>query len=81
MAYNYDVTSRYALNDVGTEATRKTLKSGTYYLYTVKDGDNMERIARRALGSTTRYWEIADMNPQIKHPHDLTVGDVIRVPR
>ena len=80
MAYNYGPTSRYVLNDAGTEANRKTLKTGRYYLYTVKQGDNMERIAKRALGTTDRYWEIADMNPQVKHPHNLSVGDVIRVP-
>lgn len=78
---NYDVTSRYKKDESGISASRKSLTTGRYYLYTVRDGDTLERIAKKALGSTLRYWEIADMNPQIKYPLDLSVGDVIRVPK
>jgi nucleoid-associated protein YgaU len=51
-----------------------------YTLYTVRQGDTLERISARLFGTTERYWEIADLNPQIKFPIDLESGDVIRVP-
>jgi nucleoid-associated protein YgaU len=49
-------------------------------LYTVKQGDTLENIAARILGTTERYWELADLNPQVKFPLDLNTGDTIRIP-
>jgi nucleoid-associated protein YgaU len=76
----YDASSRYKLNFAGREANRGERITGKYTLYTVVSGDTLENIAMRRLGSPTRYWEIADMNPQIKFPTDIETGDVIRIP-
>jgi len=76
----YDAASRYKLTTTGKEAKRGERITGKYTLYTVRSGDTLENIAMRRLGSPTRYWEIADMNPQFKFPTDIDVGDVIRIP-
>lgn len=76
----YDASSRYSVDDTGKVANPRTSRSSKYTLYTVKAGDTLERIALRSLGSTRRAWEIADLNPQVKFPIQLSVGDVIRVP-
>ena len=77
----YASSSRYAINSSGraAEAIRKR-NSGQYRLYTVRQGDTLERIALRSFGDTSRYWELADLNPQVRFPLTLSVGDVIRVP-
>ena len=76
----YDASSRYRLNVTGREASRGDKTTGKYTLYRVVDGDTLENIAARRLGSSSRYWEIADMNPQIKFPLDIKTGDLIRIP-
>ena len=84
MPATYDSTSRYSLDDGGTSASRKRppLSSGvSFSLYTVKEGDTIENIAARYLGRHSRYWEISDLNPQVKFPTDLEAGAVIRLPR
>ena len=77
----YDASSRYLVDDTGRYATPKpNTRSSRYSLYVVKAGDTLERIALKSLGSTRRAWEIADLNPQVKFPLQLTVGDTLRVP-
>jgi nucleoid-associated protein YgaU len=76
----YSATSRYKLDATGQTATRESTGTVRYTLYTVKEGDNFERISARLFGTTERFWELADINPQIKFPLDISVGDVIRIP-
>jgi len=76
----YDASSRYSVDATGKYAIPSTTRTTRYSLYVVKAGDTLERIALKSLGSTRRAWEIADLNPQIKFPLQLTVGDTIRVP-
>lgn len=76
----YTSTSRYSVDTTGKLALRGPLNDSSYTLYTVREGDTLERIAARLLGTTERYWEIADLNPQIKFPIDIDTGDVIRIP-
>jgi nucleoid-associated protein YgaU len=77
----YDSTSRYKLDESGKIALRTVLPiGGQYVLYTVKQGDTLESIATKHLGNPKRYWEIADVNPQVKFPLDLVVGKTIRLP-
>lgn len=80
MAY-YAPTSRYKSDAVKITASRRPSTSGRQYtLYVVREGDTLERIARAHLGTSNRWWEIADMNPQVKYPLNLTVGTVLRLP-
>jgi|DEB0MinimDraft_6_1074348.scaffolds.fasta_scaffold62950_2 nucleoid-associated protein YgaU len=76
----YSAVSRYQLTDSGQEAVRGDLNAPNYTLYTVREGDTFESISARILGTTERFWELADMNPQIKFPLDIEVGTVLRIP-
>lgn len=76
----YDATSRYKIDESNKAAFRQPLESTAFITYTVREGDSLETISRRVLGTARRYWEIADLNPQIKFPLDLTAGAVIRIP-
>lgn len=76
----YSSSSRYFLTDDNREAKRVPKKGSSYTVYTVKAGDTLERIALSLYGDTSRYWEIADINPQFKFSSDLSTGDVLRIP-
>lgn len=76
----YPTTSRYVLDDGGRTASPKGSRTSRYVTFQVRAGDTLENIAARYLGDPNRYWEIADINPQIKFPLDLTVGMVLRLP-
>lgn len=80
MPARYDATSRYELGSSGQEANRKSTTSRQYTLYTVRQNDTLESIAFRHLGDSRRYWEIADMNPQVLFPLAIDTGTVIRLP-
>jgi nucleoid-associated protein YgaU len=78
----YDSTSRYLLDTSKQTASRSDPQTGVLYtLYRVKAGDTMEVVAARHFGDPLRWWELADVNPHIKFPMDLNVGDVLRLPR
>ena len=47
--------------------------------YVVKRGDTLGKIAKRILGSSKRWREIARANPQI-NPNNLRVGDKLTIP-
>jgi len=49
-------------------------------LVEVERGDSLWRIAARHLGSGRRWKELHAHNPEIRNPHVIQVGDVIRVP-
>lgn len=77
----YDATSRYEVDTDGQHASRRAYLSNLRYItYTVKEGDTLESIATRHLGNPLRFWEIADANPQVKFPLDITTGTVLRLP-
>lgn len=48
--------------------------------YMVKETDNIQLLSYRALQDPTRWWVIANANPQIRYPLDLQMGDVIHLP-
>ena len=77
----YDALSRYSLDETGLTATRSDVPTTRRYIaYTVRQTDTLESIAARHLGNPRRYWELADINPQIKFPLDIPMGTVIRLP-
>jgi nucleoid-associated protein YgaU len=77
----YTSTSRYQLTDNGTTAERKESSETAYVQYITKEGDTFERIAAKLFNDGTRYWEIAEINPQIYFPDELPVGTLVRLPR
>ena len=77
-----DTTSRYALDASGQTASAKINTDGVQYsLHLIGQGDTISNVAARLLGNDRRWWEIADINPQVKFPEDLVVGDYLRIPR
>lgn len=76
----YSSSSRYSRSAGQQIAERSVPSSSQYTLYTVREGDTLETISARLFGTTERYWEIADLNPQIKFPLDLRTGDTLRIP-
>lgn len=76
----YSSSSRYRLAETQQTAERQPPLPTRFSTYTVREGDTIESIAARQLGDPLRYWEIADINPQVKFPLDLVPGSVIRLP-
>jgi nucleoid-associated protein YgaU len=76
----YSSSSRYSTDSAGQTGVRGPIRANRYTLYTVREGDTLESISGRIFGTTERYWEIADINPQIKFPLNMSTGDVIRIP-
>ena len=76
----YRTSSRYRISNGGRLADRVTAESTTYYQYTTQDGDTFARIAARVLNDPTRYWEVADINPQVEWPDVIPTGTVVRIP-
>ena len=77
----YPITSRYVLTDNGRLADRKAKVSTGYSQYVARQGDTFEGLAAKLYNDGTRYWEIADINPQVDFPEDIPVGTVLRLPR
>jgi nucleoid-associated protein YgaU len=80
MTAKYDTLSRYTIDTNGQSASRGAVRTPAYTVYVCRQGDTLESIATRYLGDPLRYWEIADINPQVKFPLDLAVGKVLRLP-
>lgn len=77
----YDALSRYTISEDGRHAVRRKVPQATgYTTYMCGAGDTIEGIATQLFGNPRRWWEIADINPQIKFPTDITVGTVLRIP-
>jgi nucleoid-associated protein YgaU len=76
----YPSTARYELSSGGRYAARKSKSIVTYSQYVTRDGDSFERIAAKLFNDGTRYWEIADINPQVAFPEAIPTGTVIRIP-
>jgi LysM repeat protein len=51
-----------------------------YRTYTVRRGDTLQSIAKKLLGDSSRWKEIARLN-HINDPRHLTIGQKLRVPR
>jgi nucleoid-associated protein YgaU len=80
------ILSRYERNQQILEdgivtAVRKPVDNVYVQKYTVMAGETLESIAAKIYGDPTQFWRIADLNPQIKFPIDLTPGEVIRIPQ
>lgn len=76
----YKTTSRYQLTETGRYAVRKPQELVSYVVYTTNDGDTFDLLAARFLGDSDRYWEIADINPQVEWPDRIPTGTVVRIP-
>ena len=76
----YKTSSRYRLSNGGRLAERVSYKETKYYQYVTRENDTFELIAAKVLNDGTRYWEIADINPQIEWPDRIPLGTILRIP-
>ena len=53
---------------------------GSFYYYTVIQGDRMDTIANKVYGLSDYWWKIANANPEVFYPDMLVVGSIIRIP-
>lgn len=51
-----------------------------YTTYTTRYGDRLDQVAARLYGDPTRWWEIAEINPEVSYPGVLAAGIILRVP-
>ena len=62
-------------------AEEETAEEGRYTLYTVRPGDTLSRIARKVYGRSAPWKPIFNANrDQLKSPHNLKVGQVLKIP-
>lgn len=83
----FSASSRYVLDEGGITASRLVEEDTSYILHVVEAGDTIESLAYRLYGDPMRWWEIADLNPQLISSYSgdktftrLKPGDTIRVP-
>ena len=48
--------------------------------YFAKDTEDMPFVAFKFLEDATNWWVLAEVNPQIWYPLDMTLGDQLRIP-
>jgi phage tail protein X len=58
----------------------KTTTGVRYYPYQVTDGDRYDLIAYHAYQDSSKWWYVADANPELLSPDPLPAGSVIRIP-
>jgi nucleoid-associated protein YgaU len=78
----FDASSRYVLNQGGQTSSRIGKSVTPFRIHVVTQGDTIDNLSYRILGDHSRWWEIADLNPQLVTSGVLTLtpGEPIRVP-
>jgi nucleoid-associated protein YgaU len=80
MKTNYLSTDRYELDPSGQTASRNKFVGGIYSTYISVQGDTFMKLSIQFLNDQSRYWEIADINPQVEWPDEIPTGTLIRIP-
>ena len=89
--HTYDDLGRVEYNADDTLVTNDVSRDTTYLLttgfaspppkqYMVKETDNIQLLSYRSQRDPTRWWVLANANPQIRHPFDFSMGDMIHLP-
>lgn len=91
--HTYDQYGRpIVVEEEGTHRYRVEAREATYLVtslplpppppqeYYAKDGESYQFIAYKFLKNPLRWTEVAEANPNIWYPLDLTMGSYIRVP-
>lgn len=55
--------------------------STDYVAYYTVDGDRIDSLAHRFLGDALRWWEIAQINPELTSFENLPPNTRVRIPR
>lgn len=51
-----------------------------FFMYEWVDGDRLDNVSNRFLGSSEYWWRILDVNPEINNPLVIKPGTSIRIP-
>lgn len=51
-----------------------------FYWYTWVQGDRIDLVANRLIGSPNFWWKIMDFNPEILDPFSIPIGANVRIP-
>ena len=51
-----------------------------FYYYVWGEGDRLDIVANKFLGSSALWWQLLDFNPEIIDGFDIKTGTVIRIP-
>lgn len=54
--------------------------SSEFFLYTFRDKDRLDRLAKEFLGDSNKWYLIMDYNPELPNPYAIPVGTTIRIP-
>jgi len=88
-SHAYTAQGRPDVNQDGTVAVHSR---DTLYLLTTAQGvlpnnvkragwgEDMSDLANEALQDPTKWWVVADANPEIRYPLDLAPSDLVRMP-
>lgn len=76
----YTSIDRYVLTDDRRFAEKKPRETVRFMVYVSRQGDSFERLAAIYLNDSSRYWEIADINPHVEWPDLIQDGTSIRIP-
>lgn len=93
-AHSYDVAGRPRVyTDEGSNKGKARIENrDTLYLittqpdapppvtYMFKETDNIQLLAYKAVQDPTKWWSLADANPQVRHPFDFRMGDILHLP-
>lgn len=52
----------------------------SFFFYTWLEGDRIDAVAYKFLGTPEDWWKIMDINPEIITPMFIQVGSSIRIP-
>lgn len=80
MNTQYVSTDRYSIDESGQTASRTRFVSRKYAVHTSRQGDTFMSLSIKFLNDQSRYWEIADINPQVQWPDRIPVGTPLRIP-
>ncbi len=68
-----------AIFGAASTAQAQTLPIPASGMYVVQEGDTLESIAQKFLGSSERWRDVVNANPAITNPHFITPGARIRI--
>ena len=71
---------RTAAQETTYRLTVPPLPAPSSLTYNARDGENMQFIGWKMVRSAQLWWRIAEANPQVWYPLDLTVGQQLFIP-
>jgi len=55
-------------------------KTYKFSIYIWTSADRIDIVAAQLLGSSSLWWKLMDLNPEISNPYNIPVGTPLRVP-